>query len=168
MIESACIDVVGVDNLKYNKFKGKHSTKHIAKQLVEEDDLNIEDVPNKSLIIYLGKIEDGHDVNMMNDFELYERARSCWKMSKVQGGFAKANEYKYVFVGYKKHIVAVYKNIHWFKAGQTQLFTRENPTSPDRYEFVGRIDDKLNKKFVGKYYYNKQFDFGGGLYTLKK
>ena len=89
-------------------------------------------------------------------------------MSKIKGGFDQINEYKYVFVGFKKHIVTVYKNVHWFKAGETELFTRDNETRKDRYEFVGKIDKRLNKKFAGKFYFKEQFKRGGGLHVLKK
>lgn len=168
-IESACIDVIGIKNLKYNNIKGHHSEVHIANQMINDEELNIDDVPSKSLIIYLSeKVLKNHDINMMDDLELYERARVCWKMSKIKGGYNKVNEYRYVFVGFKKHIITVYENIHWFKAGTTQLFTRPKEKRNDRYEFVGRISDKLNKKFEGKYYYNQQFHYGGGLYVLKK
>lgn len=168
-IESACIDLIGIDNLKFNNVKGHHSEKHIATQLLIDDELDLSKVPNKSLIIYLSeKVLKNQDISMMDDLELYDRARFCWTMSKVKGGFDKVNDYKYVFIGFKKHIITVYKNVHWFKAGTTQLFRREKEKRNDRYEFVGKIDERLNKKFVGKYYYNKQFYYGGGLYVLKK
>lgn len=167
-IESACIDVIGIENLKYNKFKGKHSEKHIAKQIIDEEKLDINKVPSKSLIIYLSdKVLKNQDINMLSDFELYERARASWIMSKIKGGFDKVKEYKYVFIGYKKHMIAVYKNIHWFKAGTTEFLTRQKEERSNRYEFVGTIDEKLSKKFEGKYYFNKQFYFGGGLYPLR-
>lgn len=168
-IESACIDVIGVENLKYNNVKGRHSKKRIANQLVGNEKLNIAEVPDRSLIIYLSEsvIKD-QSINMLSDLELYERARASWAMSKIKGGFDKINEYEHVFVGFKKHIIAVYKNIHWFKSGTIQLFTRKRNSSPDRYEFVGKIDEKLSKKYIGKYYFDKRFSYGGGLYVLKK
>lgn len=168
-IESACIDLIGVDKLK-NKVKGHHSEKHIANQLLVEEELKIDQVPNKSLIIYLSeKALINQDISMMDDLELYDRARYCWSSSRVSGGLNKLNTYKYVFIAFKKHIITVYKNIHWFKAGTTQLFKREKEKiRNNRYEFVGKIDNKLSKKFAGMYYFKESWHFGGGLDVLKE
>ena len=113
-IESACIDLIGIENLSYNKVKGHHSEKHIATQLIKDEKLDMDKVPNKSLIIYLSaKVLKDQDISMMDDLELYDRARFCWSLSKIKGGADSINDYKYVFVGFKKHIITVYKNIHF-------------------------------------------------------
>ena len=164
-IESACIDLIGKENL-YNIVSGHHSEKRIAKSIGEQKPLNINEVPNKSLIIVLGKINN-ENVNMLTDLELYERVRYAWKLHDIKGGPNGVDDYKYVFALYKKQIIEVYKAIKWFPSGTTQLFTRNEGKRKDRYEFIGKIDKKLSKKFVGKTYFEERFKFGGGLYKLK-
>ena len=164
-VESACIDVIGKENLQ-NKVKGHHSEKRIAKNIGEQKQLDIHEVPNKSLIIVLGKMNN-ENVNMLTELELYERARYAWKLNDIRGGEKKINEYKYAFVLYKKQIVEVYRIARWFPSGTTQMFTRNEGKRKNRYEFIGKIDKKLSKKFVGNQYFEKRYMFGGGLYKLK-
>ena len=164
-VESACIDLIGKENL-LNVVNGHNSEKRIAKNIGEQKSLNLKRVPNKSLIIVLSK-KNNINVNMLTDLELYERARYAWKLNDIRGGYNRINEYKYAFILYKKQIIQVYKLIRWFPSGTTQLFTVKGGKRKDRYEFVGKIDKKLGKEFIGNQYFKEKYKHGGGLHKLK-
>lgn len=118
--------------------------------------------PNKTLLIILGDSANAYKkVCMMNDLELYERSRFCWKINNLKQKNQKEelNKGKYVFVIYKEHIIEVYKNIKWYNANSKQMFSRKQENSKDRFEFVGKIDTKLSKQYMGKYF--KYYTRGG-------
>ena len=149
-VESACIDLIGVNNLE-NIIKGQgENIKRIP----------IEELSNKYNQKY-AEIEEEHRgfviiVNKLykpyfNDHETLETVRGIWKKNLVT--IAKNSKCpKFAFASYNGIIKEVYEVFSWVPAGSQEYFTRilDIKNSKDRFEFVGKISKELSPLYKGK------------------
>ena len=87
-IESACIDLIGLDNLT-NEIKGHNSWESgmkTANEIVQHYDAKAITITEPTIIININKLYK----RFMKDNELYNTTRSSWKLG------SKKNEAKYV------------------------------------------------------------------------
>lgn len=102
--------------------------------LTEFDDSDAE--PNEYMII---KIKQ--DVLNSRFGDMYETARRAWHVN-----LQNAQVHKYILVSLYGEVIAIYKNIKWFKS----------PTEPDRWEFEANEANKLEDALIIERYLNKR------------
>ena len=120
-IESACIDLIGLDNLT-NEIKGHNSWESgmkTANEIVQHYDAKAITITEPTIIININKLYK----RFMKDNELYNTTRSSWKLG------SKKNEAKYVIAAYRGLVREVYKINSWNQVG-------------DRWEFTGEVAEK--------------------------
>ena len=120
-IESACIDLIGLDNLT-NKVKGHNSWESgmkTADEIIQHYDAKAITITEPTIIININKLYK----RFMKDNELYNTTRSSWKLG------SKKNEAKYVIAAYRGLVREVYKINSWNQVG-------------DRWEFTGEVAEK--------------------------
>ena len=143
-IESAVLDVLGMDNLT-NEKKGFHSNSHgrmSLEQVISKYKPKDAKITEPSVLI---KLQKTFRYNM-NPTELYDYTRGIWKISKV-----KQDEIKYAFAIFDNVIQEVYEVKGWFKAGETFSVRKGNWKRKGRYEFVGGIaKEKIRNKYIHK------------------
>ena len=137
-IESACIDLMGIDNLT-NIVRGQGDNfKRIP--LNQLTNLKMEKTvaikPEHSGVAIL--INTDYTPNM-GDLELFEITRGIWP--KSQKSVAVNRSSKYAYATHKGVIKEIYEIYEWVPAGTQEYFTRE--LNPERvakcpWEFVGR------------------------------
>lgn len=120
-IESACIDLIGLDNLT-NEIKGHNSWESgmkTADEIIQYYDAKAITITEPTIIININKLYK----RFMKDNELYNTTRSSWKLG------SKKNEAKYVIAAYRGLVREVYKINSWNQVG-------------DRWEFTGEVAEK--------------------------
>ena len=123
-IESACIDLIGLDNLT-NEIKGHNSWESgmkTANEIVQHYDAKAITITEPTIIININKLYK----RFMKDNELYNTTRSSWKLG------SKKNEAKYVIAAYRGLVREVYKINSWNQVG-------------DRWEFAGEVAEKESR-----------------------
>ena len=129
-IESACIDLIGLDNLT-NKVKGHNSWESgmkTADEIIQHYDAKAITITEPTIIININKLYK----RFMKDNELYNTTRSSWKLG------SKKNEAKYVIAAYSGLVREVYKINSWNQVG-------------DRWEFTGEVAEKeIRDKYLNQ------------------
>jgi hypothetical protein len=129
-IESACIDLIGLDNLT-NKVKGHNSWESgmkTADEIIQHYDAKAITITEPTIIININKLYK----RFMKDNELYNTTRSSWKLG------SKKNEAKYVIAAYRGLVREVYKINSWNQVG-------------DRWEFTGEVAEKeIRDKYLNQ------------------
>lgn len=147
-VESACIDLMGIDNLT-NVVRGKgDNVKRIP--LNELTNLlmkkSVKVAPeHKGVAILINR--DYRPT--FGDLELFEWTRGIWKKGMV----TLADDAKYAYATFKGAVKEVYEIHSWVQAGTQEYFTRTLPpaTAKERWEFVGRkAPDELRERYIGK------------------
>ena len=82
----------------------------------------------------------------MNAHELYEATRGVWRLS------LRRYKAKYAMAVYQGIVKEVYRIDRWVPAGYSEYTTRipEELKKRGRWEFEGKVEKKLFKKYVGK------------------
>lgn len=127
MIESACIDLIGLNNLT-NAVKGHHSWDEGLKtidEIIQHYDAKNIIITEPAIIININRKYR----RFMSDDDLYNATRSAWKLGM------KKNKAQYVIASYRGLVREVYKIKSWHQVG-------------DRWEFVGEIaNDEAGEKY---------------------
>lgn len=147
-IESACIDLMGIENLT-NLVKGKGD--NIKRFPIEELKNIILDDP-----VEIDKEDSGVAILINRDYkpqfgdlDIFEYTRGIWSKNMVS--IAKGARYAYATNhGVVKEIYEIYE---WVPAGTQQYFTRvlDPDKVKNRYEFIGKLaPDNVREKYKGK------------------
>jgi hypothetical protein len=143
-IESAVIDVIGVNNLANgirgwrSGYYGRMDVEQLA-SLYEREKARIEEA------VILFRINKLYQYGM-REIELYDVTRGVWRVGE------KRNKAKYAFAVYEGIVREVYKIRQWFPAGTTFSTRDQNELSdPDKWEFIGGLAEaKIRKKYLLK------------------
>ncbi len=147
-IESACIDLMGIENLT-NLVKGKGD--NIKRFPIEELQNIILDDP-----VEIDEKDAGVAILINRDYkpqfgdlDIFEYTRGIWSKNMVS--IAKGAKYAYATNhGVVKEIYEIYD---WVPAGTQQYFTRvlDSDKVKNRYEFIGKIAPAhIREKYKGK------------------
>lgn len=127
MIESACIDLIGLDILT-NKVKGHHSWDEGLKtidEIVQYYDAKTITITEPAIIININRKYK----RFMNKEELYQATRSAWKLGM------KKKKAQYVIASYRGLVREIYEIEAWHQVG-------------DRWEFVGKVaNNEIGEKY---------------------
>ena len=137
-IESACIDLIGLDNLT-NEIKGHNSWESgmkTADEIVQHYDAKAITITEPTIIININKLYK----RFMKDNELYNTTRSSWKLG------SKKNEAKYVIAAYRGLVREVYKINSWNQVGDRWEFTGEVAEKEIRYKYLNQSLENYTKK----------------------
>ena len=155
-IESACIDLMGIDNLT-NLVRGqKDNCKRIPlnelTNLLMEKTIKV-DPEHSGIAILINK----HYRPTFGDLEIFEWTRGIWsKASKTIAG-----ESKYAYATYKGVVKDIYEIHSWVPAGTQEYFTRtldKKRLATNRWEFVGRrAPEELRELYIGKIIEKKRY-----------
>lgn len=118
-IESACIDLLGLDNLT-NAVKGHDSWERGLKtvdEISQHYDAKIITITEPTIIININRLYK----RFMTNEEIYQITRSAWKVAEHR-----RNSVKYAIAAYRGLVRAVYKIDKWNNKG-------------DRWEFIGEV-----------------------------
>ena len=149
IVESACIDLMGIDNLT-NSVRG-HGSNVKRIQLGELSNLLMDkkiavNPDHRGVAILINR-----DYRpSFGDLELFEYTRGIWslKMKTI------SKDAKYAYATFQGVVKEVYEIHSWVPAGTQEYFTRG--LDPDRlkrarWEFVGRkAPNEIREKYVGK------------------
>ena len=148
-VESACIDLMGIDNLT-NVVRGHGDN-------VKRVPLN--ELTNLIMEKTIEVLPDHRGVSILinrdyrptfGDLEVFEITRGIWakKMVTISG------DSKYAFATFRGVVKEVYEIYDWVPAGTQEYFTRvldPDRLSKARFEFVGRkAPEDLRERYVGK------------------
>ncbi len=126
-IESACIDLLGLDNLT-NAVKGHNSWERGLKtvnELMQHYDAKVIEITEPTIIININKLYK----RFMSDEELYKVTKEAWKLG------IKKNRASYVVASYRGLVREVYKIENWYSLG-------------NRWGFNGRIaEEEVRTKY---------------------
>ena len=130
-IESACIDLLGLENLK-NEVNGHHSwvrgLKSIA-EVIQHYDAQVISIEAPSIIININRLFE----RFMSDEELYNATRSSWIIGP------RRYQAKYAFAAYRGLVREVYKINYW------------NVVGGKRWEFTGTIaEPEVRNKYINQ------------------
>ena len=137
-IESACIDLIGLDNLT-NEIKGHNSWESgmkTADEIVQHYDAKAITITEPTIIININKLYK----RFMKDNELYNTTRSSWKLG------SKKNEAKYVIAAYRGLVREVYKINSWNQVGDRWEFTGEVAKKEVRDKYLNQSLENYTKK----------------------
>jgi hypothetical protein len=163
LVESAVIDVYGIENLT-NKVKGHGATDFGRASLA---DLAARYAPEEAVILHrvvFVKLADTYRKGMSAE-DLYESARGVWNLSVEY-----AKDYGYVLALWEGLVVEVYQVARWQPANPSHYPTRiRKDLLPPHFiprpgvrctEFEGEVAaDEIRKYYLGKSV-RKQFDVG--------
>jgi len=148
-IESACIDLMGIDNLE-NLVSGHGDNikrvplDELSNILLEK---SIKVAPEHKGVAIL--INRDYKPNF-GDIELFEITRGIWTKAMT----TIAGDSKYAYATYKGVVKEVYEIHSWVPAGTQEYFTRfldEKRLETARWEFVGRKAPKeVRELYIGK------------------
>lgn len=143
--EAVAIDLFSKDNLT-NIQRGYHSKEFgrtDISSLIMKYDTEEVTVEDQAILITINTYFDPD----METVELYDRVRSCWKLSKNR-----AEKAEYVFAVYQGKILEVYKPVAWIDGFSTMRADGVYYEPIDnRIEFVGRVaTEDVRAKYKGK------------------
>ena len=152
-VESACIDLVGLDNLE-NSIKGHGE--NIKRIPIEELSNKYNEIhadvldEHKGFIILVNQLYEPH----FTPLETLEIVRGIWPKNQVSTAKNSRNP-QYAFASYNGIIKEVYEVFDWVPAGTQQYFTRftreyDPEKLKDKFEFVGKIANELSRLYKGK------------------
>lgn len=151
IVESAIIDVIGIENLTnevrgyesgtYGREKAEKLEMRYVSECLEKEDIT------ENVIMF--RINNTYQEDM-TPLELYEMTRGFWKVN-----FARAKKAELAFAVYGGFVREVYQIVDWYKAGTTFMQREDGEENSswleDRYEFIGRIvDETIREKYLGK------------------
>ena len=147
-VETACIDLMGVDNLENLQRGQGDNVKRIPinelTRIVMEKTVAVSR-KHKGVAILINR----DYMPTFGDLELLEITRGIWKKGMV----TIAGDSKYAYATHKGVVKEVYEIHSWVPAGTQEYFTRELEHIKgwqDRWEFVGRkAPDDIRKRYVG-------------------
>jgi len=129
-IESACIDLLGLDNLT-NEVKGHDTWERGLKtvdEVVQHYDAKVITITEPTIIININRLYK----RFMSSQQLYDSTRSAWKLGP------KRNHAKYAVASYRGLVREVYKIDSW-------------NTSGDRWEFTGQVaESAVRDKYINQ------------------
>lgn len=147
IVESAAIDLLGIDNLS-NRQRGYESRLFgiVEAELLEarysREELDPESITESVMFIRIN--QEYH--NEITPLELYESTRGYWTVNVEH-----ANRVKYVMPVYDGVILEVYEVATWLPSGSTHMEIRPFRRMPGRYEFVGKLAPKrMREKYINK------------------
>lgn len=149
-VESACIDLIGLDNLEnIVKGHGENFKRIPIEELSNKINQKFAEIrdDHKGFVIIVNKLYKPN----YNDLETLEVVRGIWKKNLVT--IAKNSQCpKFGFAAYNGIIKEVYEVFDWVPAGTQEYFTRklDIEKSRDRYEFVGKISKDLSNLYKGQ------------------
>jgi len=153
MVESAAIDLIGLDNLPMNRSAGHGSSADRSFNLLN---ISAEISPPMAKIVHksVGIIVNKTFNLEMSEEQKYDVTRGRWNV--VRAGKGKVLQAEYAFAVDQGVIREVYKIAQWLPAGSTAYFTRdlndpEKATAEGRMEFVGVIaEDSVRNRYINK------------------
>lgn len=137
-IESACIDLLGLDNLT-NEVKGHDTWERGLKtvdEVVQHYDAKIITITEPTIIININRLYK----RFMSPQQLYDSTRSSWKLGH------KRNHAKYAVASYRGLVREVYKIESWNKSGDRWEFTGQPAESAVRDKYINQSLDNYVKK----------------------
>ena len=155
-VESACIDLIGIENLE-NKQKGHGD--NVKRIPIDElyNQINKEYVKvlpeHSGVAILINRDYKAH----FDELETFEITRGVWR--KSQKTIAENINAKLAYAVHHGVVKEVYEIHNWVPAGTQQYFTREInekflkslPSKEKYFEFVGRkAPDKIRERYKGK------------------
>ena len=150
-IESACIDLMGIDNLEnLVRGQGDNFKRMPLNQLTNLKMKKTIEIDKKHIGVAI-LINTNYNPNM-GDLELFEITRGIWP--KSQKSVAEKISAKYAYATHKGVIKEIYQIYDWVPAGTQQYFTRK--LNPERlakcpFEFVGRkASNEIRDLYIGK------------------
>jgi hypothetical protein len=133
-IESACIDLLGLDNLT-NAVKGHDSWERGLKtvdEVAQHYDAKVITITEPSIIININRLYK----RFMTPQQLYEATRSAWKVASFR-----RNQTKYAVASFRGLVREVYEIESW----------NSNIDRIDRWEFIGKIaDENIREKYINQ------------------
>ena len=148
-IEASVIDLLGKENIT-NQVRGYrfgYYGRMPYKELIPMYSRKRVDIKEPSILIRINRLYRFG----MSRMELYDVTRGRWKVGP------KREKAKYAFSVYDGIVKEVYEIKQWLPAGSTFTTRSDEPTSPDRWEFIGNLAEQhiLNKyrnKSVAHYF----------------
>lgn len=129
-IESACIDILGLDNLT-NAVKGHDTWERGLKtvdEVVQHYDAKVISITEPTVIININRLYK----RFMTPPQLYDATRSKWKMG------VKRNQAKYAVASYRGLVREVYRVDSW-------------SANADRWEFTGQVaESSVRDKYINQ------------------
>lgn len=133
-IESACIDLLGLDNLT-NAVKGHDSWERGLKtvdEVTQHYDAKVITITEPSIIININRLYK----RFMTQQQLYEATRSAWKVASFR-----RNQTKFAIASFRGLVREVYEIESW----------NMNIDRNDRWEFIGKIaDENIREKYLNQ------------------
>ena len=151
-IESACIDLIGLDDLE-NRVSGQ-SDKGDFRRIRLEHLFNIKNQNHAEILEehkgFMIKVNKFY-LPSMNELQTFEIVRGIWPKSEVTIA-KKSQNPRYAFASHFGICLGVYEVFEWVPAGTQEYFTRELDSEKlkSRYEFVGKISKDLTRMYKGK------------------
>ena len=147
IVESAAIDMVGIDNLTYqqrgyeSRLFGRTEVSLLEARYSREE-LSEDDILDDIILIRINNTyEQG-----MSELELYEATRGYWVLNPDH-----ASKAKYAMPVYDGVILEVYAITSWLPSGSTMMSTRQTRKLKGRYEFVGKLaPNKVREWYINK------------------
>ncbi|MCM1494663.1 MAG: hypothetical protein NC089_02565 [Bacteroides sp.] len=109
-------------------------------------ELLVENIDENVILFRITQYQHG-----MSATEIYDLTRRCWKVN-----VEKAREADLAFSVYKGIVLEVYRIVEWFPGHSTYNSIpvsdeiKRRDKQEGRWEFVGRVDEELREKYVGK------------------
>jgi hypothetical protein len=142
-IETAAIDLLGIDNLT-NQVRGwKSGTvgRMGIKQLTALYDGEPATIEEDVILIRINRLYHFG----ISDSELYEATRGVWKLGD------RRNKAELAFAVYMGIVREVYRIRKWSPAGTTKYHTRTDTKIKGRWEFVGSVaENAIRNKYIDK------------------
>ena len=153
-VESACIDLMGIDNLENQQRGQGDNVKRIPlnelTRILMEKTVAVSR-KHKGVAILINRDYKP----TFGDLELFEITRGIW----LKGMVTIAGESQYAYATHKGVVKEVYEINSWVPAGTQEYFTRklDPKITSNRWEFVGRkAPDDIRKLYVGNIIKKKQ------------
>jgi hypothetical protein len=145
-VEAALIDVLRLSQPLTNRVRGFRSLQFGRAPLQELEILYAARHISISEPAILIRINQLYRPGMRAD-ALYEATRGIWKV----GAGGRRDIARYAFAVYQGVVREVFEIQSWHRAGTTPYSTRlpKDVTAPNRWEFLGRVAEKLGRRYRG-------------------
>lgn len=137
-IESACIDLLGIDNLT-NAIKGHYSWERGLKtvdEVIQHYDAKVISITEPSIIININRLYK----RFMTDIELYEATRKSWVVGN------RKDSAQYAIASYHGLVREVYTIDEWYKTGGRWGFNGKKAPDEIRIKYLNQSLDKYITK----------------------
>jgi hypothetical protein len=144
LVEAAAIALLGrppLVNLVRGEFTMGYGRDSVGELILRESARPVV-VKEDAILIRINQLYRSN----MNAHELYEATRGVWRLS------LRRYKAKYAMAVYQGIVKEVYRIDRWVPGGYSEYSTRipEELTKRGRWEFEGKVEKKLFKKYVGK------------------